>query len=181
MRRTLPVLTLSVFALTAVVTGLQFVVPGLLETLQRDPAMLAQGQVWRFVTAWLVQADGVPQILVNFPALLVAGTLCEWLFSWRVWASAYVMGGLVGEIFGLVWQPVGGGNSVAILGLVGVLLVRMTVWQGHNGVQRFASPVLGLLIGAWLIVMRDIHGPALLAGYAVGLVAVRPRWFWGRA
>jgi len=177
MSRPIPWLTLGVFAVTALVTALQFIVPGLVEVLRRDPRMLSEFQVWRFVTAWLVHPDGVLQIFLNLWLLLFAGTLAEWFFPRFVWGLAYVVAGLAGEIAGLFWQPVGGGCSVAVLGLVGLLLVRMTAWQGQGALQRYLVPTLGFMAAFWLTMASNIHGPALMAGIAVGLVIVRPNWF----
>src|SRR5690606_23651179 len=94
--------------------------------LQRDPSML-HGEWWRFVTTWLVLTEGWAQIAVNSIGLLILGTLAERSQGRLWWLVAYVVAGLAGEIAGLFWQPVGGGNSVAICGLIGLFSVGLTV------------------------------------------------------
>jgi len=170
MRSRLPWLTIAVLTLTASVTAAMLVWPAVGTALERDPAMLSQSEVWRFVTAWLVQTDGWQQIGVNFAALAVFGALVESRVGRLWWAIGYVAAGLAGEVAGIFWQPIGGGNSVAICGLIGVY----SVWQARQvglGNQRFLGSVLWAGIGFWLISRADIHGPALITGFAIGIFA----------
>ncbi len=178
MSRRIPWLTLAVFALTSAVTAAMAVWPWLGPALERHPAML-QGEWWRFVTTWLVLTDGWVQVVVNSVGLLAYGALVELALGPGWWVFAYVAAGLAGEVAGLFWQPVGGGNSVAICGLIGLF----SVWQAAQ--HRPAGPpkVLGAVawggLGLWLAVHADIHGAALVAGFAVGalwwVAANRPR------
>jgi hypothetical protein len=39
--------------------------------------------------------------------------------------AAYLVGGVVGQLTGYWWEPTGGGNSVAILGVAGLFLVAV--------------------------------------------------------
>ena len=88
------------------------------------------------------------------------------------WVIAYVVAGLAGEVAGIIWQPVGGGNSVAICGLIGLF----SVWQVTMPRRGGPPPVIGAVvwggIGLWLVTHEDIHGAALVAGFLVGLAAV---------
>jgi len=170
-----PWLTVSVFVLTTLVTAAQFAWPGVVPALRRQPSMVADGEAWRFVTAWLVHDEGARQIVFNFTALAIAGTFVELVLGRWIWVAAYVIGGLSGEIAGLFWQPVGAGNSVAVCGLIGAL----ASWQA----RRRAVPVLARFIfplacfggGLVLIANRDIHGPPLLVGGAIGLLGKAPQ------
>ncbi|MEP7240556.1 MAG: rhomboid family intramembrane serine protease [Devosia sp.] len=167
----IPWLTLAVFVVTSAVTAAMFWRwPELGPLLQRDPAML-HGEWWRFVTTWLVLTDGATQILINSIGLLVYGVLVERSIGRGWWIVAYVIAGLAGEIAGIFWQPVGGGNSVAICGLIGLYSVWMALRQKGSG----PPPVLGTVIwgglGLWLVTHADIHGAALVAGFLVGAAA----------
>ena len=166
----LPWLTIAVWLVTAAFTAAMLVWPAVGVGLERDPAMLGEGQVWRFVTTWLVQTDGWKQIGINFAGLAIFGALVEQRVGRLWWAIGYVAAGLAGEVAGIFWQPVGGGNSVAICGLIGVY----SVWQMRRstlGVQRFLGAAIWAGIGLWLISRADIHGPALITGFVIGLLA----------
>ena len=170
MHRRLPWLTIAVFILTAGITATMLVWPPIGTALERDPVMLGQGQIWRFVTTWLVQTDGWKQIGINSAGLLIYGALVETRVGRFWWAIGYVAAGLAGEVAGIFWQPVGGGNSVAICGLIGVY----SVWQVRQstlGVQRFLGGAIWAGIGLWLTSRADIHGQALIMGFVIGLLA----------
>lgn len=167
MIRRFPWLTIAVFVVTLAVTAAMYVWPQIGLALERDPSML-QGQWWRFVTTWLVLVDGWPQVLVNSIGLLAFGIGVERQVGRPWWVTAYVLAGLAGEAAGTFWQPVGGGNSVAICGLIGLY----SVWQMGSKtlptVAQYLSVVVWGAIGLWLFVAADIHGAALLAGFVVG-------------
>jgi rhomboid protease GluP len=173
MTQRFPVLTLTVFAVTSITTAAMLVWPMIGTALQRHPAMLS-GEWWRFVTTWLVLTDGWIQIAVNSIGLLGFGIAVERQIGRLWWIVGYVVAGLAGEVAGIFWQPVGGGNSVAICGLIGLF----SVWQiGRTeipAIARYAS-LLWLAIGAWLTLKADIHGPALVTGFAVGAGAFASR------
>ncbi|MGH7505733.1 MAG: rhomboid family intramembrane serine protease [Longimicrobiales bacterium] len=164
-----------------VVTASQFVWHDVLTSLRRDPAMIANAQYWRFVTAWLVHDDGLEQIVFSFTTLAILGTFAERLFGRRLWGMAYVACGLVGEVAGIFWQPVGGGNSVALCGLAGLLAVYLAARTDQPVQVRFGFPVVVLGGGILLTAMSDIHGPPLMAGILIGLIArrLRPALFGG--
>ena len=173
MTRRIPWLTIVVFVVTAAFTAAQALMPELLPALRRQPSMVWDGQVWRFVTAWLVHDEGARQIAMNFPALALAGTVAEWIFQRHVWILAYGMAGLAGEVAGLFWQPLGAGNSVAILGLVGLVAGWWSRASGKPLPQRVIAPLVLLALALWLTFARDIHGPALLVGLLLGQIAMR--------
>lgn len=171
MNRGFPWLTLTVFVVTSAVTAaMNLRWPELGPLLERDPKMLS-GEWWRFVTTWFVLTDGWTQIVINSIGLLAYGVLVERTIGRGWWVVAYVVAGLAGEIAGIFWQPLGGGNSVAICGLIGLF----SVWQMGQTSLPTLAPYLGLVvwgaIGLWLFVGADIHGAALLAGFVVGGVA----------
>ena len=167
MTRPIPWLTLAVFVVTLAVTAAMYAWPWIGTALERDPLML-RGEWWRLVTTWLVLTDGWTQILINSVGLLVYGTLVERTIGRGWWIVAYVIAGLAGEVAGIFWQPVGGGNSVAICGLIGLF----SVWQALGPAAGGPPKVLGAVIWGglwlWLVTHADIHGAALCAGFAVG-------------
>ena len=170
MSRPVPWLTLAVFVATLGVTAAMAWQPWLGPALERDPAML-HGEWWRFVTTWFVLTDGWLQIVVNSIGLLAYGTLVERTIGRGWWIVAYVVAGLVGGVAGIFWQPVGGGNSVALCGLIGLFSVWLAVRPQRGG----PPPVLGAVVwgglGLWLVTHSDIHGAALVAGFLVGAAA----------
>jgi hypothetical protein len=75
----------------------------------------------------------------------------ERVVSRWVWLVAYVGGGLVGQVFGHHWQPVGGGNSVAVCGLVGLLVVLLAFARIDGRLPRLVPPLWcgTLAAGVW--------------------------------
>ncbi|HEV2931047.1 MAG TPA: rhomboid family intramembrane serine protease [Propionibacteriaceae bacterium] len=163
-----PIATMSVLAVTTVVTVLQFPFPAVRLALWRDPDALAAGQWWRLVTALLVQNDPWWQILIVFALIAGIGVIAERLFGPGRWLLLYVGCGVVGQAFGFRWQPYDAGASVAGAGLLGAVcawllspdgppLARVRIW----GV---AWPLAGLALTA----AGDMHGPPLLLGFGLG-------------
>lgn len=162
----IPRVTSLIFLLTAIITGLQFFFPSLTSVLERTPEVLAARQWWRLITPVFINPDGWRQIIFNFLGIAIAGTMVERLFGAGRWLILYFVGAFVGEIAGIAWQPVGAGSSVAVCGLVGALAAWMLLRKPRQ--PRFGGTMLltGSLI---LIVLRDLHGPSLLAGAIMGL------------
>jgi rhomboid protease GluP len=165
-RRPVPWLTLAVFALTAAFTVATWIWPELGTALQRDPAML-HGEWWRFATTWLVLTDGWLQVVVNSVGLLVFGCIVEWRIGRLWWVAAYVVAGLAGEVAGIFWQPVGGGNSVAICGLIGLFAISQLDRTALPLPARFGTATVCALAAVWLAFRNDIHGIALATGLLV--------------
>ena len=131
----LPVATAVVFVVTATTSILGLVIPGMLEGWQRTPQGL-QGDWWRSFTALLVQDGGVAGTISNLAFLLVLGVVAEQVLGAGRWLVCYFGAGLVGELAGYLWQPRGAGNSVAICGLAGALIVALVVGLGCRGWLR---------------------------------------------
>lgn len=168
----MPWLTLAIFVVTAATTGAALLQPEIGTLLQRNAFLIRQGEVWRIFTTWLVETDGWAQIAVNFAGLAIFGTLAELLVGRRWWVVGYLVAGLAGELAGYFWQPIGGGNSVAICGLIGLFSVWQVRRQRGLGPQRFLGTVVWLGLGGWLTLRADLHGPALIAGFAAGALAL---------
>jgi membrane associated rhomboid family serine protease len=163
-----PAATLSILFITGIVTGLQFVYPQVLSGLQRTPTALANREWWRLMTPLLVQNEGWRQVAINFPGLLVIGTLTERVFGSARVLVMYLVCGFVGEIAGYAWQPSGAGSSVAIAGLLGALASYM-VGERRPAPMRTGGVVI-LTGGLILTCFRDLHGPPVLAGACLAFV-----------
>jgi membrane associated rhomboid family serine protease len=118
------VATTVVFTVTAATSVLGLVVPTVLEALERTPQGL-HGEWWRSFTALFVQDGGVLGTVSNLAFLALLGVLAERLVGPRWWLAAYFGAGLAGELAGYAWQPTGAGNSVAVCGLAGLLVVAL--------------------------------------------------------
>ncbi|HVW71468.1 MAG TPA: rhomboid family intramembrane serine protease [Steroidobacteraceae bacterium] len=170
-----PILTLAICGLTGVGLLTQLLHPTLLAALERDRHKMLHGEWWRAFTALFVQDGWLPGGLTNLSALLLLGGLAEQVLRRLEWMVIYSLGALVAEGVALAWQPVGGGNSVAVCSLAGALLALRppAARAPSSSILRTAA----LASAALLVVLRDIHGVAILAGTALeaGLFAQRPR------
>ena len=83
----------------------------------------------------------------------------------------FIGGAMVGELVGLRWQPIGGGNSVGNLGMAGGLLA-LVIMRGTNLPIHLLAAGGGAL-GFVLLFQWNIHGAALLTGIALGLLLLR--------
>jgi membrane associated rhomboid family serine protease len=142
-----PLVTMVIFAITATVNAVLFVVPGTLSALQRTPAGM-HGEWWRSVTSLFVQDGGIFGTASNLAFLLIIGVVAEQVISRPRWVTCYFGAGLVGELFGYLWQPVGGGNSVAICGLAGAVTVAVS--RHSPAMPRGGAAALMLWLGALL-------------------------------
>lgn len=157
-------LTLTVFAITAATSLLQMFAPEVLTVLQRTPA-IRDGEVWRIVTSLLVQDGGWFGTISNLLFLLAVGIAAELVLPRWLWLLCYLGGGIVGQLAGLFWQPVGAGNSVAVCGLAGAL--ALTLIRGTNP-SRWA----GWIVTWWCAALAaTISWTAFLIGVAVAMVA----------
>jgi membrane associated rhomboid family serine protease len=145
-----PVVTMVIFAITATVNAVQFAVPGTLSGLQRTPAGM-HGDWWRSFTSLFVQDGGVFGTASNLAFLLIIGMVAEQVVSRPWWVTGYLGAGLVGELFGYLWQPVGGGNSVAICGLAGAVTVAVLLRNPAMPRGGFSALMLwlGALLATW--------------------------------
>ncbi len=125
--RFFPWLTCIVTAITAAFFAAQLAEPAVLDALRRSPDGLQWTNAWRVLTALLVQSDGWGQAIFNLVSLALFGVLVEFVLPRWVWLTLYLSAGIVGQLFGYVWEPPGGGNSVAVCGLVGAVIAMMLI------------------------------------------------------
>ncbi len=166
--RRVPVATITALVVVGVPTLLQlFVVPSLLGTLERDRTAIGDGQVWRLVTSLVVQDGGLAGSIFNLASLAVVGVIAERIWGARRWAVVALASGVAAQLWGLVVQPVGAGNSVAVFGLAAS--VAAVALMSGNRATRIPAAV-SLLAAAALLVAGDIHGGAAAVGAAVGFI-----------
>ena len=147
---------------------------------------LAQGQVWRLVSATFLHI-GIMHILFNGYALWLLGRATEDLYGRGWFVGIYVVSGVAGNL--LSWQAQGlafanAGASGAIFGLIGVGIA-------HCMRTRFANRQLLHMLVSWaifafvfgFIVRADnwAHLGGFVAGGGLGLalpanVVTRRRW-----
>ena len=162
-----PVATSLVLAATAAMSVAQWLHPGLLARLERTPAEL-HGQPWRILTSLFVQDGGLVGTLSNLAFLLVLGAAAEQTLTRRRLLLQYFGAGIISQLIGTLWQPVGGGNSVAVCGLAGALAVAL--WRGDERLPRFAEAATLLWCAA---VLGTLPGQWYLAAVVAGVLGVR--------
>ena len=162
-KRSIPAVTVCVLAVTAVVNAIQAIWAPVLPALERTPGMLARGQWWRLVTPLFVHGRWW-DVFLNFSAIAVLGALAEKFFGRRNWLLLYFPAGVVGEVAGTFWKPMGAGNSVAGCGLLGALAAWLMCRNTLPG--RFGG-ILILAGAAVLTFFRDIHGLPIFAGAGI--------------
>lgn len=160
--RRFPRATLVTGVLVAVPSLLQLTVAaGLLEVLQRDRTAIEGGQLWRLVTALLVQDGGWPGAVFNLMSLALLGTVAERLWGSRRWLVIALSAGVGAQGWGLLVQPVGAGNSVINFGLAAALSV-LALRTGPRPARALA--VISLVGALVLLVIGDLHGGAAAIG-----------------
>jgi membrane associated rhomboid family serine protease len=169
MTRQVPLLTLTVAALTAALAALAFFEPLMLAALRRDPAALQHGACWRLFSPLLVRVDGWIPLAIVVVGTVAAGTIVERAAGrWR-WLVLYVGGGVVGQAFGYMWDPDGAGSSVAVLGLFA--WIWCDAWHKRGRVDLHVR-----LVGvAGLSALAALAGAAILEGSPVA-AAVLACW-----
>ena len=160
-------LTWVVFGVTAVFTGLGYLVPAVADALARDPAFF-DGQVWRLVTPILVNPEGWGQVVFNGIGLLIFGAIVERVYGRVAWLALYLTGGVVGEIYSYAIEYYSAGASVAIAGLLGGVAAWLISGAAKVVLALRVGALVVLVLGAVLAATGDNHGAPLLAGGALG-------------
>jgi rhomboid protease GluP len=155
-RRPVPPVAVALVLVLAVTGVAQTVHPAIIGSLERDP----DGGWWRCLTALLVQSSGWFQTVFNFAALVVVAPVAARTLG-NVWTLiVYLVAGVSAQVVSTAgWSPHGGGDSVAICGLVGALAVG----YGLRGTRRELR-VAALLIpvaAVVLCVLTNNHGAGL--------------------
>lgn len=140
--------------------------PDVLEALRRYRDRLLDGECWRIVTPLVVQDGGWVGTVFNVVTLLVLGAIVESIFGWRTLLGVYLAAGLVSEViaYTLIRDQGFAGNSVAVMGLAGLLVVT---WLRVPLREARIAGAIGLAGGVVLVLAGTLHG----AGFAVGAIA----------
>jgi hypothetical protein len=85
----------------------------------------------------------------------------------------FFVGGVVSEAVAFAWQPIGAGNSVGNFSLSASVAVACLAPQAGRMTQLAA--LLALSADAVLVLLKDIHGAAAVAGITPAL-ALRRGW-----
>ena len=168
-RQPWPWTTTFVIGLTGLLTIAQLIYPALLPAMERQPGIWKDHQYWRIVTPLFFHSDGWKQIAFNFPVITCIGAVVERVYGRRFWLVSYFLSGMVGELFAFVWQPTGAGASVAGAGLLGALTIFGLL---HTTAPQVKFGAVLIFLGAVVLsAIRDIHGPPILTGAFVGIIA----------
>jgi len=169
-----PIVAMLIIGITALITGLQFIFPEILVEFRRNREGLLAGEWWRMVTPLFVQAAGRPQVCINGVTAITLFPLAERLYG-KGLLALYFVPGVLGEIFGYLWDPNFAGSSLGIAGVMGSLFAfGFLRRQAIPKTARIFS-VFGCASAIALCFSRDTHGPPVLIGI---LVAITIRIFW---
>jgi Rhomboid family len=165
--RRLPAAALGLWLAVAVPSLLQLAFPELLQWLERQPAMIRQGQVWRLVTSAVVQDGGIAGMVFNLAALAVIAVVAVRLWGAGRALAIFVAGLLAFNLLATYVSPsTGAGNSGAtftlatsVTGLAAVVLRRPLV---------AGLAALTAADGAMLLALRDAHGVVVVGGLLLG-------------
>ncbi|WP_245607412.1 rhomboid family intramembrane serine protease [Pseudonocardia spinosispora] len=173
-RPRLPVATPVVWLITATTGIAQLIHPPLYDLFRRDPRALLAGEWWRLVTPLFFQDGWLIGTVCNLTALAMIGVVAEVVLGPGRWLAVYSGCGLFGHLLSYLWlQPVGAGNSMATVGLLGVLATGALLARRRYDV-RLPLPVLGMAAALPVLavvdtVLHDNHGMPALLGMALGL------------
>lgn len=166
--RRLPVATITITVITAIITGLQFFYPALLPALDRNLPALQAGQWWRLITPRFVQPDIWPQYIL-LAILAVVGPPVERHFGSLWWLLLWLVGGLTGELVSFAWEPHGAGASVGIFGIMGAWLVLL-LWRKREPAVIVAMVVFALIVNMIGLALSTPLVAAILAAVVASLI-----------
>lgn len=173
-----PVVTYTIMAVTAVAFLLQWLSQGLLtQALAYYPPLTLQ-EPWRMLTVALVHSErSVFHLLVNMYSLLVLGSLLERLIGRTRFLAVYALSILGGSVAVLWLAPLSVvvGASGGIFGLLGAFFVIQRR-LGGGSIQLIALIVINLGLGFVIPgVSWQAHVGGLVVGAASALVLLRTR------
>jgi Rhomboid family len=166
-----PVLTITTLGLSVLVTATRLLGDGPLDALRRDPAALDHSQVWRLLSPVLVQSDPqLASVVLVFAVCAVVGVFAERILSPGRWLTLYLCGALVGHAVGEAFQPLGGGTSMAFVGILGGLAAYSLAGRDPRLARFRPQAAIGIPLAILDTALGDIHGAPYLAGLVIGAV-----------
>lgn len=174
--RRFPLVALVTTIVIGVPSLLQFAVPAIATSLERNPGLtLHDGQWWRVFTAVLAQDGGLVAAIFNLFVVAGVTLLGEWIWGrWRT-IVLFLLPSIILNLLAIaVWNASGGGSSFASDGLLMSMCGLALVTLPDVLARVFA--VVTILIGLALVIfLNDAHGVAILLGAALGILFALPR------
>ncbi|MFI6471913.1 rhomboid family intramembrane serine protease [Streptomyces sp. NPDC050516] len=162
-RRPVPWVAAAMVALMVAMAVVQTAAPSVMDHLQREPG----APWWRAVTALLVQTSGWVQLTFNLAAIVVIAPVAQRRLG-PVWMPlVFLASGATAQAVSMAgWSPTGGGDSVALCGLLGALATTQLLRPAPMPARLL--PLLIPVAGLLLCTLSNNHGVGLLAGCALG-------------
>lgn len=136
----------------------------------QDNAAIAAGQWWRLITAMFIHL-GVVHLFFNAYVLWMTGRYVEEEFGIRLMAVIYLLSGFLGFVASYAAGIGGGGASGAISGVMGAILARRWLLDGHfnHPMARYALmlTLLTVLFSAMPGVNHVAHGVGFVIGAGI--------------
>ena len=157
------------------------------DEIQVDPS-----QSWRLLAAMFVHV-GLQHFILNMVTLYFIGRIAEDLFGSKAFLALYVLSGLMGNLFVLVFSPevVAAGASTALFGIFGAIVslrfIARSPYIRYLG-QRYTSLILiNLLFSFMPGISLAGHLGGLVGGGILAFVfpvygeqdSVKKSWRWG--
>src|SRR5262249_30910026 len=139
---------------------LQFFFPVLITTFQRDYQRFLHGEYWRLISPLFFQDGGISGTIFNLIGLALVGSVAERIWHGRFTMLIFFVGGIIGEIVGFAWQPIGAGNSIGNFSLAASIAVVSLMQSSSKPAQILA--ILALGADVILCGLQDIHGAAAI-------------------
>ena len=146
--------------------------------------LIGSGDYWRLFTAMFLHV-GTAHLFFNSLGLFIFGQIVERAFGHARFAIIYVLAGLFGSVFSVLFNPlaIAAGASGAIFGIVGALAAFFLVQRDLLGAigQRSLVGILFIMVIQFLYGLNTpgvdnwAHLGGLLGGFAIGL-ALAPRY-----
>ncbi|MGC4189867.1 MAG: rhomboid family intramembrane serine protease [Thermomicrobiales bacterium] len=163
-----PLSAVVVLAVSTIISVIALGNERVMHALQRNPGDLQAGKFWKLFTPLLIQSDGWSALALKFVVFLLVAFVAERVYGRRRFLLMYFVPGAIGQLAGFAWDSPGGGNSVALAGLVGGFFMLVLVHPHRVPRPGLMTAGLGLIAAAVMTLGRDMHGPPVLAGAILG-------------
>ena len=168
-----PIATIFLLIITAIITSLQFFYPEIISYFGRNPQIFTSDEYWRLITPIFIHPEGWAQIFFDFYILAILGYFTEKFYGSFRLLILYFTAGFIGEIAGYFWQPYSGGSSVASMGLLGALLIWIIYNRASLPFKIYIWGPIGIIGGVLLCIFQNIHGPPIILGSLIALLMLR--------
>ena len=108
------------------------------------------------------QDGGITGAIFNLISLALVGSVAERIWNSRLTLIIFFVGGIIGQVVGFAWQPIGAGNSVGNFSLAASVAVACLMRSPPKPVQLLAVVALGA--DGVLLGFQDIHAAAAFMG-----------------